>query len=234
MARITIGTIYCIKHQGNSGLPPIGTIKLRSPGAFAVRGMAGPFRCRHAAAAFAAAAATRLASTSAGGTLPGPQAAKPDAAAMDFYGRITAMLSPAPRVAQAPGGAAIINKTQGATCNLRGAAFFAGTRHGTRLAARTAKVLVSGSPPLAPPRASALTMEHLPPRPRRHAAFQPSAGVHVFVPEPSCRALSSASKSMRTIASLPPGVNVGLTPNRDDHVTKIPVVFTRRPASSGG
>jgi len=69
---------------------------------------------------------------------------------------------------------------------------------------------------------------------RRQTSLNAPAGCINFVPATARTRFSAPSKTTRAIASLPPGVNVGLTVNRDDHVTKIPVVLDRRPAQSGG
>jgi hypothetical protein len=53
------------------------------------------------------------------------------------------------------------------------------------------------------------------------------------IPIPAKPADHPAAKPIPAIARPARGVNVGLTVNREDHVTKIPVVFVRRPPQSG-
>ncbi len=55
-----------------------------------------------------------------------------------------------------------------------------------------------------------------------------------LVPPPAGPIISAAQNPARAIAYLTRRFKVGLMANRDDHVTDIPAVLSRRPARSGG
>jgi len=64
--------------------------------------------------------------------------------------------------------------------------------------------------------------------------FAPLRGAQDFIPFPAKPPRTPAARPSRAIAPPARRVNVGLTVNRDDHVTKIPVVFVSgHPAKSG-
>jgi hypothetical protein len=56
-------------------------------------------------------------------------------------------------------------------------------------------------------------------------ACAPFGGVQKLIPPPAAPPHPTAANPARAIAPPARGVNVGLTVNRDDHVTKIPAVF---------
>ncbi len=65
-----------------------------------------------------------------------------------------------------------------------------------------------------------------------HTQFAPPQRVQEFIPLPANPPHPAAAKPTPAIAPAARRVNVGLTVNRDDHVTKIPVVFAFAPPHS--
>jgi hypothetical protein len=90
--------------------------------------------------------------------------------------------------------------------------------------------------PLPPPAPRAAHASAARRRHRTHAFHAASArprAAEKFIPRPAKPPHPAPARTTAAIAPPAPGVNVGLTVNRDDHVTKIPVVFVPHPAQSG-
>jgi hypothetical protein len=197
--------------KGKQALAPIGTIKLRSPAAPGQRQGAETGRGPGAGGAGPGAAVCTPGGGHRGTSIPGWQRWRRT--------RRPGQSRPAgwPRA-----GLGNIAKSQAKPCNLATAP----GSDAARLQPRRRTAAGALHSPRRQPSAGDSTAGH--------AALSAARPDQKIVPPPAAPIISAEKNPTRTIAYLTRGIKVGLMANRDDHVTNIPVVLSRRPARSGG